>query len=100
MKFQTGRLIATAGVANFINQTAWNHIWVDECLQRHKAGDWGDLEQEDKEMNEAALLDGSRIMIAYITDEGGTKIWILTESVQNVKTQERSHTTILFPHEY
>ena len=93
MKFQTGKLIATAGIANFINKIAWNHIWVDECLQRHKAGDWGDLEQEDKEANDQALKYGDRLFSSYITDEGGTKIWIITDA-------DRLHTTISFPHEY
>ena len=92
-KFKTGKLIATEGIANFINQIAWNHIWVDECLQRHKAGDWGDLEQEDKEANDQALENGDRLFSSYITDEGGTIIWIITDA-------DRLHTTILFPHEY
>ncbi len=92
-KFKTGRLVATQGINMFINSEAWNHIWVDQCLQRHKLGDWGELEPEDIEANNDALIHGDRLFSSYMTDEGGTKIWIITEA-------DRSSTTILLPHEY
>lgn len=63
-----------------------------ECLLiRHHQGDWGDLEFEDKQANDAALINGSRIFSAYIAE--GTKYWVITEA-------DRSSTTILLPSEY
>src|ERR1022692_4687412 len=48
-------------------------------LVRHAAGDWGDLDQDDKAENESALKDGHRILSAYrLADH--TRIWIITEA--------------------
>ena len=46
-------------------------------------GDWGDLDDEDKSLNDAALIDGSRILSAYVTRKG-ERIWVITEAVNEV----------------
>ena len=61
-------------------------------LARHVVGDWGDLEDEDKQENELSVEQGFRILSAYNLDDN-TKIWIITE-------RDRSATTILLPSEY
>jgi hypothetical protein len=61
-------------------------------LARHSTGDWGDLEEADKQANEAALQAGDRILSAYKLT-GGHKLWIITEA-------DRRATTILLPSEY
>jgi hypothetical protein len=66
-------------------------------FQRHPFGDWGDLEEEDKQRNEQALRNGSRILSAYTLSDG-TTIWIITEAEDD--DGERSHTTVLLPEEY
>ena len=61
-------------------------------LRRHHCGDWGDeLCREDKEANEAALRDGTRLLSRYSTPGGS--IYIITE-------WDRSATTLLLPEEY
>jgi hypothetical protein len=60
-------------------------------LQRHLAGDWGDLSLEDIRENELRLQHGWRIQSAY-TLRIGVKFWI-TEA-------DRSVTTFLLPDEY
>jgi hypothetical protein len=43
-------------------------------------GDWGEVDAEDAQANEAALTNGLRLLSAYrLTDE--TRIWIITEAV-------------------
>ena len=65
-----------------------------EFLNRHVSGDWGELCEEDKELNDQALHDGNRILSAYETSAGYTrKIWVITEA-------DRSVTTLLLPEEY
>lgn len=65
---------------------------VDELLARHLDGDWGDIDNEDKELNNAALVNGDRLVSSYnIRDD--CKIWIITEA-------DRSATTVLLPEEY
>jgi hypothetical protein len=56
------------------------------------SGDWGDdLCDEDKDANNRALLDGSRILSAYRALD--VKVWVITEA-------DRSSTLILLPSEY
>jgi len=61
-------------------------------LRRHAAGDWGEICDQDRDVNEAALVDGDRLMSVYTTERGVT-IWIITEA-------DRSSTCILLPDEY
>ena len=63
-----------------------------ELLQRHIAGDWGDLRREDKAENELSLKEGFRILSAYKL-KTGVKVWVITEA-------DRSATTLLLPEEY
>ena len=61
-------------------------------LQRHLAGDWGEVDEHDRRENELSLIQGFRLLSAY-TLNSGTKIWIITEA-------DRSVTTLLLPEEY
>jgi acetyl-CoA carboxylase carboxyltransferase component len=67
-------------------------MFVHECLVRHLLGDWGNLCEGDRNENEKALVNGSRLFSAYKTNTQ-PKIWIITEA-------DRSSTCILFPDEY
>jgi hypothetical protein len=60
-------------------------------IKRYANGDWGDLWEEDRLANEAALIDGERIFARYNSKYG--TIYIITE-------WDRSVTTILFADEY
>jgi hypothetical protein len=62
------------------------------ALNRHKSGDWGGLEEEDRQANDRALVEGTRILSAYHTGTG-LKFWIVTEA-------DRSVTTVLLPEDY
>ena len=59
--------------------------------------DWGILCNEDKSLNDQALVDGSRLLSAYET-AAGDKIWIITEPED--QDGRRLATTILLPSEY
>ena len=59
---------------------------------RHVAGDWGDLCDEDKQANAAALTYGSRVLSAYDIPPNH-RLWIITEA-------DRRSTTLLLPEEY
>jgi hypothetical protein len=61
-------------------------------LVRHIAGDWGEVDEQDRRENELSLVHGFRLLSAY-TLKNGTKIWIITEA-------DRSVTTVLLPEEY
>jgi hypothetical protein len=55
------------------------------------------LFEEDRQANEQALLDGSRLLSANRTSLG-EKIWIITEATD--ESGNRAATTILLPSEY
>ena len=86
-KFPLGRIVAT--------QNALDSIQLDdiqEALERHSQGDWGDLDEHDLAANEEALIHGNRILSAYLT-RGEIRFWIITEG-------DRSSTTVLLPSDY
>ena len=91
---ELGRVVATPAALREIEASNQTPI---EFLHRHLRGDWGDLSEGDREMNEEALSDGSRILSAYIT-VSGRKLWIITEAVND--RGRRASTAILLPEEY
>ena len=84
--FKLGTVVATLGV---LEVTTVDEINV--LLARHLHGDWGDLDEHDKQENDTAVRQGERILSAY--GEGQSKIWIITEWYRSV-------TAILQPDEY
>lgn len=94
--FKLGQVVATPGAIEALEQ-AKQTFW--SLLSRHVAGDWGDLSDDDRELNNEALKDGSRILSAYIlNDEAKTKIWCITEAEDDHGC--RAATTLLLPDEY
>lgn len=89
--FPIGNIYLTRGVNDMIAEDVVFAAFVLKSIQRHCIKDWGDLTPDDKYANDQALLEGTRILSAYII--GPYKIWIITEA-------DRSATTILFPDEY
>ena len=49
-KFELGQTVITSAA-----QAVADPAFVQECLQRHAQGDWGDLDPEDKALNDAGL---------------------------------------------
>lgn len=93
-KFSLGRIVTTPGAIHALLEAGQS---ADEFLARHVTGDWGDLDDEDKSLNDAALVDGSRILSAYQTRKGD-KLWVITEAVNDVGL--RYSTCLLTPDEY
>ena len=58
-------------------------------LARHLRGDWGELEAPSRQANEAALLQGGRLVSFYCSRKG-LHFWIITEP-------DRSKTTVIRP---
>ena len=86
--FALGQVVSTPNALAFAQK---NRIDLGQLLTRHQTGDWGDLEDEDKESNEEALINATRIFSSYSIAED--KIWIITEA-------DCSFTTLLMPSDY
>lgn len=73
-----------------------------ECLARHRAGDWGDLDDEDRAMNDAHLNSGERgvrLVSVYPIDpqeEDSARFMIITDNLRS----DEPITTILTPYDY
>ena len=53
--FKTGPVVSTIGVREIMLNSPEAADEIQRCLDRHRTGDWGDLCDEDKEMNDEAL---------------------------------------------
>ncbi|HPO15404.1 MAG TPA: hypothetical protein PLI09_18315 [Candidatus Hydrogenedentes bacterium] len=94
-QFSLGQLVATPGALDALARNGSTGL---EYLQKHASGHWGDLGDEDKSANDAALRTGARIMSAYRLGDG-TRIWIITDAEID-EQHNRQATTILLPDEY
>lgn len=88
---RTGQIVVTRGIADRLANDISFAKEVAGAITRYRMHDWGNLSEEDKQLNEEALLTKDRIMGAY--EFGSDKIWIITDPGHEV-------TTILFPDEY
>ena len=94
-RFQLGQIVATPGAIDALTKSGQQPA---EFLARHQYGDWGELDEEDRKSNDAAIAhegdvdQQDRILSAYRT-RLNVKIWVITE-------RDRSVTTLLLPEEY
>lgn len=88
-KFPLGQTVSTPAAIEALNDSGQSPALF---LNRHSSGDWGEVDEDDKQANEDALLHGDRILSSYHTSKG-VKIWVITEA-------DRSSTCILLPEEY
>jgi hypothetical protein len=89
MKFQPGQIVATPGALDAFETSGEAPL---AFLERHLAGDWGELDEHDTRENELSLQHGWRLLSAY-TLSTSVKVWCITEA-------DRSVTTCLLPDEY
>ena len=84
-----GRVLATPGAIEALRDARCDG---GELLDRHAGADWGELDAHDRAANDAALVNGGRVLSAYTLRTGAT-LWIITE-------HDRACTTLLLPSEY
>ncbi len=93
-KFNLGQVVATPGALEALRRAGQQP---SEFLELHTEGNWGDLGDDDRRLNDEALLEGSRILSAYTT-KTKERIWIITDGTDD--DGRRAATTILLPEEY
>ena len=89
-KFELGTMLATPGALEALRES---NETPQKFFQRHASGDWGEVCPDDWAANEAALVNGDRLLSVYRTTLGGEKLWLITEA-------DRSSSTLLRPGEY
>ncbi len=87
LKFALGQTVITANAKAVLPE-----LDVVLALQRHHSGDWGDVDEHDRQVNEDALRNRDRLVSIYksVRDQ---KFYIITE-------WDRSVTTVLLPEDY
>ena len=88
-RFSLGQIVATPGCLDALQESGQTPGFF---LSKHVRGDWGEVGDEDKRLNDQSLIDGSRLLSAYRTLKN-TRIWVITEA-------DRSSTCLLLPTEY
>ena len=88
-RFPLGQVVVTSGALEALKEAGESPA---DLLRRHLAGDWGELDEHDRQENDRSLKDGCRLLSAY-TLTSGARLWIITEA-------DRSSTTLLLPEEY
>lgn len=91
MLFQLGQTCITKGVNQLIENENISYDDVTSMIRKHVTGDFGELCEEDKEINLQAIKDGDRILSKYKIKENS--FYVITE-------WNRSVTTVLLCDEY
>ena len=90
---EVGQVVITRGLNDAVAENEETAREVYGALARYLSGDWGDLGEDDKAMNDKAVTDPGtdRILARYNLNCGD--IYIITE-------WDRSYTTLMFCNEY
>ena len=86
-KFRLGKIVSTP---NALDRLTQEDILMG--IQRHQAGDWGDMDEHGRHENELSLKLGMRLWSVYHASNG-VKFWLITEA-------DRRVTTVLLPEDY
>lgn len=84
-----GQLVVAPGA---LTACAAAGVSVLALVQRHAAGDWGEMCREDHRANVEALRHGLRVFSVYPLTTG-ERVWVITEA-------DRTSTCALLPSEY
>lgn len=87
VRIELGSLLATANALAALDPES-----IPIALARHARGDWGDIDDHDRQANNEALRSGDRLLSVY-HDRNGRKFYVITEANREV-------TTVLLPEDY
>ncbi len=103
MIVHSDRTVVTSAVHAWAEAEHTRMVWLAGCLARHLAGDWGDLDADDRAANDHAVRrGGGRVLSVYElpADLAGTvveqQVWVITDDLEDPDTA----TTILWPSDY
>lgn len=86
-KFNLGKIVMTCG------SMALDYNEVEKCLAKFKTGDWGNVPESDRLLNDEAVLEKGQIIDSYYDEIKKKKFWIITDDGHET-------TTVLLPEEY
>ena len=103
MRTRPTLVVTTATVSDWAADSEHRLAWLTHCLQRHVAGDWGDLDPDDRRANDHAVRTRDGRLLSRYTSPAwlaagtqDTALWIITDDLGDPDTA----TTLLFPSDY
>jgi hypothetical protein len=103
MNRRAARTVATRAVHLWAEDEPARLAWLADCLGRHLAGDWGDLDAHDRAVNDAAVRQNrGRLLSAYLVPASlhrttiEIQLWVITDDLDDPDTA----TTVLWPSDY
>lgn len=88
--FALGRVLITPGAQATLLAAGVAPLTL---LNRHARGDWRELDEHDRILNQLAVQSGEDRVFSAYTVAGNVTLWVITEA-------DRSSTTLLLPREY
>lgn len=92
IEINVGRILVTRGVLTLARENKRFATFLQKSLERYQKGDWGEMSDDDKRLNDLSE-ENARLLLSSYETQGFPEIWIST-------SPNREFTTIMFPDEY
>lgn len=84
-EFDLGKVTATVGIMLQARMDYTFQLFVDECLERFKARDWGGVNEKERRLNDLRVTARTGTICGIYTELGsGVQIWIATDLDQGI----------------
>ena len=108
-RMELGSLVVTRGAGDWAQRSVERVEFLVSCLERHRIGDWGEVDDENRAMNDELATTGKPVISCYRVpetplDEGrmdapSSDLLFVVTAAENTRG-ERTRTTLMWPHEY
>ena len=92
IEMNIGQILVTKGVVELARENKQFAAFVQTSLDRYRKGDWGEMSDGDKRLNDLSEETGRLVLSSYESDVF-PEIWIMTNP-------DRSYSTVMLPEEY
>lgn len=92
-----GKVVVTHGINEAMKENYRFAAEINLSLQRYAVKDWGNLDEEDKQINEDALKCPDDLYLLATYETCKDKIWIITNRIS--ENAGDNTTTVCFPDE-
>lgn len=84
-EFDLGRVTATVGIMLQVRMDYTFQRFVDNCLKRFEAQDWGGVNEKERRLNDLRITAQTGTVCGIYTELGsGVQIWIVTDLDQGI----------------
>ena len=107
-RMELGNIVVTGGVGGWAQRSAERTEFLIGCLERHRIGDWGEVDDENRALNDELATEGKPVISCYqipdssLNGDDGHQVWNLLfvmTAAENPRG-ERIRTTLMWSHEY